>query len=84
MRKNIDRGSKQMVAESRAKIITAPQKLTFREFLEQYPNDAICELINGEIVEIDATRAHKSIQYALIRKFDQECEISQLDYIIFI
>ncbi|WP_309232561.1 hypothetical protein [Cylindrospermum sp. FACHB-282] len=31
---------------------------------------------------MDATRAHKSIQYALMRKFDQECDRVQLDYII--
>ncbi|BAZ27878.1 hypothetical protein NIES4074_03060 [Cylindrospermum sp. NIES-4074] len=71
-----------MITESQVKIITAPKKLTFREFLEQYPNDSICELINGDIVEMDATRAHKSIQYALMRKFDQECDRVQLDYII--
>ncbi|HLP91266.1 MAG TPA: Uma2 family endonuclease [Nostocaceae cyanobacterium] len=71
-----------MLSKSEVKTITTPNKLTFKEFLEQYPNDSICELINGEIVEMDTTRSHKSIQYALMRKFDQECENLQLDYII--
>ncbi|MEA5616703.1 Uma2 family endonuclease [Cronbergia sp. UHCC 0137] len=71
-----------MSIKSQAGVITTPKKLTFSEFLEKYPNDSICELINGKIIEMDLTRSHKNIQYALIRSFDRESERLQLDYII--
>jgi len=41
---------------------TPVKKLTFEEFLEQYPDGSgIYELSNGEIISVEATRAHKNV-----------------------
>jgi Uma2 family endonuclease len=37
------------------------QKLTFEQFLQQYPDDGRYELVDGEIVRILATRQHDDI-----------------------
>ncbi|MEZ2318387.1 MAG: Uma2 family endonuclease [Microcoleus sp.] len=58
-------------------------KLTFEDFLEQYPDGyGIYELVNGEIVEVDATRAHKNVARYLVKCFDEENERLGLDYIV--
>ena len=58
-------------------------KLTFEDFLEQYPDGyGIYELVNGEIVEVDATRAHKNVARYLVKCFDGENERLGLDYIV--
>lgn len=58
-------------------------KLTFEDFLEQYPDGyGIYELVNGEIVEVDATRAHKNVARYLVNCFDGENERLGLDYIV--
>ena len=58
-------------------------KLTFENFLEQYPDGyGIYELVNGEIVEVDATRAHKNVARYLVKCFDGENERLELDYIV--
>jgi Uma2 family endonuclease len=41
--------------------IQAQQKLTFEQFLEQYPEDGRYELVNGELVRILATRRHENV-----------------------
>jgi len=39
-------------------MLTTTNKLTFEEFLAQYPDGyGIFELVNGEIVQVEATRA---------------------------
>ncbi len=58
-------------------------KLTFEDFLERYPDGyGIYELVNGEIVEVDATRAHKNVARYLVKCFDRENERLELDYIV--
>jgi Uma2 family endonuclease len=37
------------------------QKLTFEQFLEQYPEDGRYELVDGEIVRFLATRQHDDV-----------------------
>jgi Uma2 family endonuclease len=58
------------------------RRLTFREFLEQRPNDATYELVDGEIVQVEPTRAHKNITRYLVRCFDREIERLGSDYIV--
>lgn len=41
--------------------IQAQQKLTFEQFLEQYPEDGRYELVNGDLVRILATRRHENV-----------------------
>lgn len=62
---------------------TTAKKLTFEEFLEQYPDGlGIYELVNGEIVQVEPTRAHKNIARYLVKSFDTEIERLGLDYIV--
>jgi Uma2 family endonuclease len=65
-------------------MVTTPvKKLTFAEFLEQYPDgDGIFELINGEIVRVEPTRAHKNVARYLVKSFDREIDRLGLDYIV--
>lgn len=59
---------------------TTVKKLTFAEFLEQYPDGyGIYELVNGEIVQVEPTRAHKNVARYLRARFDREIERSMLD-----
>lgn len=58
-------------------------KLTFDEYLRQYPHgDGIFELVDGELVKVEAIRAHKNISRFLIKIFDRESERLGLDYIV--
>jgi Uma2 family endonuclease len=62
---------------------TALKKLTFEQFLEQYPDGyGIYELVNGEIVQVEPIRAHKNVARYLVRLFDREIERLDLDYIV--
>ncbi|MBW4448996.1 MAG: Uma2 family endonuclease [Spirirestis rafaelensis WJT71-NPBG6] len=64
-------------------MLTTNKKLTFEEFLAQYPDGyGIFELVNGEIVQVEATRAHKNIARYLVKSFDREIDRLGLDYII--
>ncbi len=41
---------------------TTAKKLTFEQFLEQYPDGyGIFELVDGEIVRVEPIRAHKNM-----------------------
>ena len=52
-------------------MLTTNNKMTFEEFLAQYPDGyGIFELVNGEIVQVEATRAHKNIARYLVKSFD--------------
>ncbi|WP_225225810.1 hypothetical protein [Komarekiella delphini-convector] len=45
------------------------KKLTFEEFLEQYPDGCgIYKLVDGEIVQVEATRAYKNIARYLVKR----------------
>lgn len=64
-------------------MVQTKTKLTFAEFLENYPDGAgIYELVNGEIVKVEATRAHKNVARFLVKSFDRESERLGLDYIV--
>ncbi len=62
---------------------TTLKKLTFEDFLAQYPDGyGIYELVNGEIVKVEPIRAHKNIARYLIKCFDREIERKKLNYIV--
>lgn len=62
---------------------TKVKKLTFEEFLQHYPDDhGINELVNGEIVQVELTRAHKNVARYLVKCFDREIDRLQLDEVI--
>lgn len=64
-------------------MITTPlKKLTFEEFLEQYPEDGIYELVNGEIVKLEPIRAYKNVARFLMFAFNDEIKRKELDYIV--
>ncbi|MCV3212641.1 Uma2 family endonuclease [Plectonema radiosum NIES-515] len=64
-------------------MITTNKKLTFEEFLAQYPDGyGIFELVNGEIVQVEATRAHKNVARYLMFNFNDEIRRLGLDYIV--
>lgn len=60
---------------------TPVKKLTFEEFLEQYPNAGIYELVNGEIIPVEVTRAHKNVARFLMLAFNDEIRRLGLEYI---
>ena len=62
--------------------ITTLTKLDFGQFLQQRPDDGIYELVNGEIVKVEAIRAHKNVARYLVKSFDRESERLGLDYIV--
>lgn len=63
--------------------ITIVKKLDFVEFLEQYPDGCgIFELVNGEIVQVEPTRAHKNVARYLVKFFDRENDRLGLNYIV--
>ncbi len=62
---------------------TTVKKLTFEEFLDQYPDGSgIYELVNGEIVRVEPTRAHKNVARFLMFTFNDEIRRLELDYIV--
>jgi Uma2 family endonuclease len=64
-------------------MVTTALKLTFEQFLAKYPAGAgKFELVNGEIVQVEATRAHKNVARYLVKAFDQENERLGLNYIV--
>jgi len=56
------------------------QKLTFEQFLAQYPDDGRYELVDGEIVKILATRQHDDIADFITEQFDREVDRLSLNY----
>ena len=62
---------------------TTIKKLSFLDFLKQCPDGkGIYELVNGEIVEVEATRAHKNVARFLLFSFNDEIRRKGLDYIV--
>ena len=62
---------------------TVVKKLTFEKFLEQYPDGCgSYELVNGETVQVEATRAHKNVARYLVKCFDREIDRLGLSYIV--
>lgn len=62
---------------------TTAKKLSFAQFLEQYPDgDGIFELVDGEIVQVEAIRAHKNVSRYLVKYFDRSLDRLGLNYIV--
>jgi Uma2 family endonuclease len=61
---------------------TLSQKLNFDEFLKQCPEAGIYELVNGEIVLVEPTRAHKNVARFLLFAFNDEIRQGKLNYIV--
>ncbi len=59
---------------------TTRQKLTFEQFLEQYPEDSRYELIDGEIVKILATRRRENVAEFIEDAFRDEVKRLKLNY----
>ncbi|WP_330205412.1 Uma2 family endonuclease [Cyanobacterium sp. Dongsha4] len=63
--------------------IASKVKLTFDEYLRQYPQgEGFFELVDGELIKMEAIRAHKNISRFLVKIFDRESERLGLDYIV--
>ena len=62
--------------------ITTLTKMDFGQFLQQRPDDGIYELVNGEIIQVEAIRAHKNVARYLVFGFNDEIRRLQLDYIV--
>ena len=59
------------------------QKLTFDQFLDWYPEgQSIYELVEGEIIEMRATRQHDDISFFILFTFNDEIRRLQLDYVV--
>ena len=59
------------------------QPLTFQDFLEQLPDrGGIYELVNGEIVNLQATRGDSNVTDFLYRKCDREVDRLGLNYVV--
>ncbi|MBW4566661.1 MAG: Uma2 family endonuclease [Tolypothrix carrinoi HA7290-LM1] len=64
-------------------MLTTNKKLTFEEFLAQYPDGyGIFELVNGDLVQVQATRADKNVARFLMFSFNDEIRRLELDYIV--
>jgi len=64
-------------------MVQTKTKLTFADFLQNYPDGSgIYELVNGEIVKVEATRAHKNVARYLVFGFNDEIRRLGLDYIV--
>lgn len=61
---------------------TTKQKLTFDQFLEQCPEQGLYELVNGEIVEVRATRNHDDVANCLLFNFNDEIRRLNLNYVV--
>ena len=64
-------------------MVTTVVKHTFEEFLAKCPDGkGKFELVNGEIIQVEAIRAHKNVARYLVKAFDRENERLGLDYIV--
>jgi Uma2 family endonuclease len=71
-----------MLVETLPKPITSVQKLSFKEFLSNCPEEGNYELINGEIVPRRPLRSHQNVARALMFLFYDEIRRLKLDYIV--
>ncbi|AVH65622.1 Uma2 family endonuclease [Nostoc sp. 'Peltigera membranacea cyanobiont' N6] len=58
------------------------QKLTFDDFLEQCPEEGLYELVDGEIVEVRATRNHDDVADFAADSFKDEIKRLNLNYVV--
>ncbi len=62
--------------------IATKQKLTFDQFLEQYPEDGRYELVDGEIIEMRATRQHDDVSFFILFALNDEIRRLKLEYVV--
>ncbi|MFN6469314.1 MAG: Uma2 family endonuclease [Nostoc sp. SerVER01] len=58
------------------------EKLTFDDFLEQCPEEGLYELVDGEIVEVRATRNHDDVADFMLFVFNDEIKRLNLNYVV--
>ncbi|MFN6513795.1 MAG: Uma2 family endonuclease [Nostoc sp. CreGUA01] len=58
------------------------QRLTFDDFLEQCPEEGFYELVDGEIVEVRATRNHDDVADFILFGFKDEIRRLNLNYVV--
>ncbi|MFN6461894.1 MAG: Uma2 family endonuclease [Nostoc sp. DedVER02] len=58
------------------------QKLTFDDFLEQCPEEGLYELVDGEIVEVRATRNHDDVANFMLFGLNDEIRRLNLNYVV--
>ncbi|MEH1910963.1 MAG: Uma2 family endonuclease [Nostoc sp.] len=58
------------------------QKLTFDQFLEQCPEEGLYELVDGEIVEVRATRNHDDVADFIADSFHDQIRRINLNYVL--
>ena len=63
-------------------IATVTQKLTFDQFLVECPEDGRYELVNGEIVEMNATKNHDDVADFTSDSFKDEIKRLSLNYVV--
>ena len=63
-------------------VATVTQKLTFDQFLVECPEDGLYELVNGEIVEMNATRNHYDVANFMLFGFNDEIRRLNLNYVV--
>jgi Uma2 family endonuclease len=63
------------------KTYTKP-KLTFDEFLEQCPEEGLYELVDGEIIEVRATRNHDDVANFILFAYNDEIRRLNLNYVV--
>lgn len=61
---------------------TTQQKLTFDQFLDQCPEEGFYELVDGEIVEVRATRNHDDVADFIADSFKDEIKRLSLNYVV--
>ena len=60
-------------------------RLTFDQFLNyDFPEEGRYELVNGEIMRIQATRKHDNLADFLTKKLDREVERLNLNYRVYL
>lgn len=57
-------------------------QMTFEDFLERYPNDGHYEWVNGEIIDMRATRQHDDIADFIADSFKSCIRDSKLDLVV--
>ncbi len=62
--------------------ITTKSKLTFEQFLEHCPEEGFYELVDGEIVEVRATRNHDDVADFIADSFKDEIKRLDLNYVV--
>ena len=58
------------------------QKLTFEQFLSQCPEEGLYELVDGEIIEVRATRNHDDVADFILFSFKDEIRRLNLNYVV--